>query len=72
MTEAALADGVVLDDDAHHVRRVRAKQMREVAARRALKTQRREENERNHVTKEARRGDSSVHERDSAGTPIGR
>ncbi|WP_171134114.1 MULTISPECIES: hypothetical protein [Streptomyces] len=39
MTEAALADGVVLDDDAHHVRRVRAKQMREVAARTALKTQ---------------------------------
>ncbi|WP_413092595.1 DUF6245 family protein [Streptomyces phaeochromogenes] len=61
MTEAALADGVVLDDDAHHA-----------AWEAQLKAQRREENERNRLAKEARRGDSSVHERDSTGTPIRR
>lgn len=53
-----------------NVQRVRAKQMEEAAARKALKAQRREENERNRLAKEARRGDSSVHERDSTGTPI--
>ena len=44
----------------------------EAAARKALKAQRREENERNRLAKEARRVDSSVHERDSTGTPIRR
>ncbi|WP_020125000.1 hypothetical protein [Streptomyces canus] len=53
MTEAALADGVVLDDDAHHVRRVRAKQMQGAAAKKAPKAQRCEENERNRLAKEA-------------------
>lgn len=42
----------------------------EAAARKALKAQQREENERNRQAKEARRGNSSVHERDSTGTPI--
>ena len=55
-----------------NVQRVRAKQMEEAAARKALKAQRREENERNRLAKEARRGDSSVHERDSTRTPIRR
>lgn len=55
-----------------NVQRVRAKQMEEAAARKALKAQRREENERNRLAKEACRGDSSVHERDSMGTPMRR
>lgn len=55
-----------------NVQRVRAKQIEEAAARKALKAQRREENERNRLAKEARRGDSSVHERDSTGTPTRR
>jgi hypothetical protein len=44
----------------------------EAAARKALKAQRREENERNQLANQARRGDSSGHVRDSTGTPIGR
>ena len=55
-----------------NVQRVRAKQMEEAAARKALKAQRREENERNRLANEARRGDPSGHVRDSTGTPIRR
>lgn len=55
-----------------NVQRVRAKQMEDAAVRKALKAQRREENERNRLAKEARRGDSSGHPGDATGTPIRR
>jgi hypothetical protein len=57
---------------AGNVQRARAKQMQEAAVRKPLKAQRCEENERNRLAKEARRGDSSGHAGDATGTPIRR